>query len=325
MSTPRPETEPTGEFSLIRWIRDRTAVGGSTVLGIGDDGAIVRPSPGSDLVVTTDMLMDGRHFVLEEAGPEAVGVKALGVNLSDIAAMAARPIAAVVAIALPSRHPRPIEIARGLHRGLTSMADRFGVALVGGDTNAWEGPLVVCVTVFGETAGRGAVRRSGARPGDVIFVTGPLGGSLLGRHLAPEPRVIEALALNEAVALHALIDLSDGLSSDLAHILDESGGLGAVLDASAIPIHADAVTMSGRSGRTPLDHALGDGEDFELCLTVSADAAARLLALPCPPARLYRIGVVVEGPGLWLRQNDGSRSTIHPAGFDHLRRPSDAD
>lgn len=314
------EPLPFGEFDLIRWIRGRTTAGGSTVLGIGDDCAILKPSAGRELLVTTDMLMDGRHFRLAEAGPEAVGAKAMGVNLSDVAAMAARPVAAVVAVALPNRGGKAVEIARGLHAGFLSMAGRFGVALVGGDTNAWDGPLVVCVTVFGETTSRGAVRRSGARPGDAIFVTGPLGGSLLGRHLTPEPRVLEALAIHKAVSLHALIDLSDGLASDLGHILDESGGLGAVLDPAAIPVHGDALTMSARTGRTPLEHALGDGEDFELCFTVSLDDAARLLADPPEPARVFRIGEVVDRSGLWLRSESGMLTPVPPAGFDHLRR-----
>ena len=160
---------------------------------------------------------------------------------------------------------------------MRELAERFGVDLVGGDTNAWDGPLVISVTLLGEATARGAVRRAGARPGDAILVTGPLGGSLLaGRHLRPEPRIAEALALHQAAPLHAMIDISDGLSSDLAHILAESGGLGAVLDAAAIPIHPDAHEMSRRDGIPALDHALNDGEDFELCLVVAADDAARL-------------------------------------------------
>ena len=316
----RHEPEPGGEFELIRWIRGRTPVAdGPIVLGIGDDCALLRPTPGCELVVTTDMLMDGRHFRLDEAGAEAVGRKALGVNLSDIAAMAARPVAAVVAVALPIRDGRAVAIARGLHAGLTEMASRFGVALVGGDTNTWDGPLVITVTLLGETTVRGAVRRSGAKPGDAIFVTGPLGGSRLGRHLTPEPRVVEALALHAAAPLHALIDLSDGLSSDLGHILDESGGLGAVLDAPAIPIHPDAETLAARTGRTSLEHALHDGEDFELCMTVAPADADRIAAAPPPPARLFRIGTVVATPGIRLRHADGSLTSIEPAGFDHLK------
>ena len=170
---------------------------------------------------------------------------------------------------------------------MRELADRFGVDLVGGDTNAWDGPLVISVTLLGEATARGAVRRAGARPGDAILVTGPLGGSLFaGRHLRPEPRIAEALALHQAAPIHAMIDISDGLSSDLGHILAESGGLGAVLDGRAIPIHADARDNEPTAmARRALDHALNDGEDFELCLVVAADDADRLARRPpCPGA-----------------------------------------
>jgi thiamine-monophosphate kinase len=309
-----------GEFALIDGIRQREAsrpTGAWTRFGIGDDCAILGVGATSDLLVTTDMLMDGRHFRLETDGPEAVGYKAMGVNLSDIAAMAGIPRAVVVAVALPRGNA--IEVAQGLHAGISGLAERCGVDLVGGDTNAWDGPLVVSVTVLGQATARGAVRRSGARPGDVILVTGPLGGSLFsGRHLRPEPRIAEALALHESAPIHAMIDLSDGLSSDLGHILDESGGLGAILDAVAIPIHADAAEMSRRDGIPALDHALNDGEDFELCLTVSPDDAYRLLAAPPAVARLYRVGEINDTPGLRLRSAEGIRS-IEPRGFDHFR------
>ena len=213
------------------------------------------------------MLMDGRHFQLDEAGPEAVGFKAMAVNLSDIAAMAGRPIAAVVAVSLPWHNA--VATAQGLHAGMTRAAAPHDLPLVGGDTNAWDGPLVICVTLLGETVGRGAVADPAARPGDWIFVTGPLGGSLRGRHLRPVPRISEALALNALVPIHAMIDISDGLAADLGHILEESGGLGAILDQDAIPIHPDAEDASRFDSRTPLDHALSDGEDFELCLSSS--------------------------------------------------------
>ena len=175
----RSESE-IGEFALIDWIRHRKGShpGQWTKLGIGDDCAILRPNPGSDLLVTTDMLMDGRHFRLAEDGPRAVGYKALAVNLSDIAAMAGVPRAAVVSVALP--RAEAAALAQGIYLGMRELAERFGVDLVGGDTNAWDGPLVISVTLLGEATVRGAVRRSGARPGDAILVTGPLGGSLFG-------------------------------------------------------------------------------------------------------------------------------------------------
>jgi thiamine-monophosphate kinase len=309
--------EPSGEFGLIGWIRERSGVGGQVTLGIGDDCAALRVRPGAEVLVTTDMLMDGRHFRLGEATAAEVGYKALAVNQSDIAAMAGRPIAAFVAVALPRENA--VGLARGLHGGMSPLAEAFGVTLAGGDTNAWDGPLVVSLTVLGETSERGAVRRSGARAGDTILVTGPLGGSLRGRHLRPLPRVAEALAMASAVPIRSMIDLSDGLSSDLGHILEESGGLGATLVDGAIPIHEDARAASAVDGRDPLDHALNDGEDFELCLTVAAGDVERLLQTPPGPAVLYRVGEVSHQPGLWLRQPDGSVMPLQAQGFDHLR------
>ena len=306
-----------GEFDLIAAIRRRAGSHPRLRLGIGDDCAALTMPGGPELLVTTDMLMDGRHFRLEEAGAEAVGYKALAVNLSDIAAMAGAPLAAFVAVALP--RAGAAEIATGLMAGMMPLAERFGVALAGGDTNAWDGPLVVCVTLMGESIPPGPVPRSGARPGDALLVTGPLGGSLLGRHLRPEPRVAEAQALHRLAPIHAMIDLSDGLSSDLGHILDESGRLGAELEAAAIPVHPDALRLAAIDGRDPLDHALNDGEDFELCLALDPDDAARLLAHPPPGVSLVRVGTVLDRLGLRLRAPRGTVSPLGPLGFDHFR------
>jgi thiamine-monophosphate kinase len=317
-----PASEPISEFGLINWIRDRERATASrspwTTLGIGDDCAILDVGPRSSLLVTTDMLMDGRHFRVKDVGPERVGYKALAVNLSDIAAMAGVPRAAVVAVALPQY--AAAEIARGIHAGMAPLAERFGVDLIGGDTNSWNGPLVISVTLIGETTPLGAVCRSGAKAGDAILVTGALGGSLhADRHLRVEPRIAEALALHQSAPLHAMIDISDGLSSDLSHILVESGRLGAVLDETAIPIHADAHEMSRIDGVSPLAHALHDGEDFELCVVMPAADAARLLAESPAPVKLFRIGEITAAPGLKLRSVGGGLQPISPRGFDHFQ------
>ncbi len=303
------------EFDLIGEIRGKAGSSAGVPLGIGDDCALVAVDPVGQLV-TTDMLLDGRHFQLGMHSPEEIGYKALAVNLSDVAAMAGRPRAAFVAVGLPRANGA--EVARGLLAGMLPLAERFGVALAGGDTNAWDGPLVVSVTLLGDPIPPGVVRRGGGRAGDVLFVTGPLGGSLLGRHLRPEPRVREAIALHGAVDLHAMIDLSDGLSSDLSHILEESGGLGATLDASRIPIHADAERMAERTGKPPLAHALDDGEDFELCFAVDTESARRLEANPPEGVVVYRIGVLESRPGLRLRR-EGMEQDLAPGGFDHFR------
>ena len=303
-----------GEFDLIARIRAASIKNGSVVMGIGDDCAILKMTPGYELLVTTDMLMDGRHFILGQASPEQIGRKALGVNLSDIAAMAGRPIAAVVAVALPKKNAE--RIADGLQIGIQEMAKRFAVSIVGGDTNAWDGPLVICITVFGEAEPGRAVLRAGAKPGDAIFVTGPLGGSFLGRHLDVQPRILEAQILIATTQIHAMIDISDGLSSDLTHILDESGGVGAILDSNAIPIHSDAFEMSKRDRRSPLDHALNDGEDFELLFTANTGDFERLSSAL---RGVTRIGEITSTPGILLRDPEGQASPLVLGGFDHLR------
>jgi len=320
------EPNKAGEFGLIAWIRQHAEPqaqrSSHVVFGIGDDCAGLRFTPGREVLVTTDMLMDGRHFLTSQHTPEQIGRKAMAVNISDIAAMAGVPVAAVVAVALPKNLGKmsASELAHGLERGLESVAGQYGVALVGGDTNAWNGPLVINVTVLGETTDRGPVRRSGARAGDWIFVTGPLGGSLeSGRHLEPRPRVPEALALHECVPLRAMIDISDGLAGDLGHILEESGHLGAVLEAAWIPIHEDALMIARSSGRNPLDHALHDGEDFELCFTVTPEDGARLKNRPPAGLELFQVGVITAEPGLRIRSEDGRIAPLEARGFDHLR------
>lgn len=307
-----------GEFEYITWLRSQTPPHPRVRLGPGDDCAALVP-PARDLLVTTDMLMDGTDFVLSEVGARRIGRKAMAVNLSDIAAMAGVPTAAVVSVALPRSAPAPKGIANGdlareLFLGLREVADAFDVPVAGGDTNSWAGPLVISVTAMGEATTRGAVRRSGARPGDWLFVTGPLGGSILGHHLDFTPRVAEALRLHEAVDLRAMCDISDGLAADLNHICEESR-CGAVLFAGAIPLTVAAHELSRTSGKAPLQHALGDGEDFELVFAVRPADGAALLARPPIPG-LVKIGECVES-GLWLETN-GTRLPLAPTGWVHF-------
>ncbi len=299
-----------GEFDFIHWLRAQTPTHSRVVIGPGDDCAAIRP-PTRELLVTTDMLMDGTDFHLAEVGPRRVGRKAMSANLSDIAAMAGTPIGAVVSVALPRAGGQTL--AEGLYLGLRDIADAFGVPIVGGDTNSWSGPLVISVTVLGEATERGPVRRSGAKPGDWLFVTGPLGGSILGHHLDFTPRVSEALALHAAIELHAMIDISDGLAADLNHICDESR-CGAVLVAETIPISPAAVELSRTSGKSPLQHALGDGEDFELVFAVSSADGEKLLRAP-PVAGLTKIGECVD-QGLWIEES-GLRKPLEPTGWVH--------
>src|SRR4051794_40054842 len=188
-------TAPTGEFAFIDWLRRRTPTDPRVLLGPGDDTAAVRFTPGATVLVTTDMLLEGSCFVLADAGPRRVGRKAMAVNLSDIAAMAGRPVAAVVSVGLPRAGGRAL--AEGLYAGLREMADAFDTAIVGGDTNSWDGPLVISVTAFGEATDRGPVSRARAKPGDWLLTTGPFGGSIRGHHLDFTPWVREGLRLHE--------------------------------------------------------------------------------------------------------------------------------
>jgi thiamine-monophosphate kinase len=299
------------EFAFIDWLRRRTPADPRVVVGPGDDTAVLKLTPNLPCLVTTDMLLEGSCFRLAEAGPRLVGRKAMAVNLSDIAAMAGRPVAAVASVGLPRSNG--LAIAQELYQGLVEMASEFGTALVGGDTNSWDGPLVISVTLFGEATERGVVTRSGARPGDWILVTGPLGGSILGKHLTFTPRVNEALALHRLADLHAMIDISDGLAKDLHHICEESH-CGAVVRAESIPISDDAQKMDGV--RSPLDHALSDGEDFELVFTLRREDAERLVATqPIPGIALHHIGEIVES-GCWLEEH-GKRRPLEPAGYEH--------
>jgi thiamine-monophosphate kinase len=301
-----------GELEFIDWLARRTPPDARVVVGPGDDCAVLRWGAGPACLVTTDMLMDGTCFRLAEAGGRRVGRKAMAVNLSDIAAMAGRPAAAFVSVALPRHGGR--ELARELYQGLRDVADAFATAVAGGDTNSWDGPLVISVTLLGEPTGRGPVLRSGARPGDQLLVTGPLGGSILGRHLDFQPRVNEAQALHASADLHAMIDVSDGLAADVMHLCRASA-CGAVLCAEQIPV-ADAAQMA-HDGRSPLEHALHDGEDFELVLAVSPEDAHRLLSQqPVPGVALHSIGYCVES-GLWL-QEGGERTYLPAGGYEHV-------
>lgn len=307
-----PDRGPSHEFALIDWIRGKAAAHPRVAVGIGDDAAVLQFPERSNCLVTVDMLMEGTDFLLDSATPRQIGRKSLGVNLSDIAAMAGTPLAAFVAVALPRREGETL--ASELYVGIDEMAREFDVALAGGDTNTWDGPLVISITVLGEAGPGGAVLRSGAKEGDWIFCTGSLGGSISGKHLDFIPRVREAIALRDAVPLQSMIDISDGLAADLFHILEESR-VGAILDEAAIPVSPAASEL--QDGRSPLEHALGDGEDFELIFTVTPENGQRLLTKnPCAVS-LTKLGEIVSGTGCQLRGRDDKLTPLPPLGWKH--------
>lgn len=303
------------EFELIERLRKRTPVYPCVRLGIGDDAAILDLS-GQYGVVTVDVLMDGVDFVLSEIPAEKAGRKALAVNLSDLAAMAASPKACVVGMVLPKKGG--VKIAEKVYEGILELAREYQVGVAGGDTNSWDGPLVLSVTAIGTPPPFGGIRRRGAKPGDRIVVTGEFGGAILGKHLDFEPRVWEAIYLYRAYEIHAGIDVSDGLAADLAHILVESQ-CGAVIHADRVPISkaAQDLTRASRKGGKALDHALHDGEDFELILAVPPREAERMLQDQPLSVPLSDIGEFVEEKGLWLQTRE-KRSVLEPKGFVHV-------
>ncbi|MCL2709651.1 MAG: thiamine-phosphate kinase [Planctomycetaceae bacterium] len=294
---------------------------------IGDDAAVI-----GDRLITVDMLTEGVDFLLAEADPRWIGRKALAVNLSDIAAMGGIPRWVFMAVALP-RYPEvplrytsgslgdasgslegALELAEQLLSGMQPLIDRYNLVLAGGDTNTWDGGLVISITVIGCVPEWGVFRRSGGKAGDRIFVTGKLGGSILRHQFHFEPRIDEALHLNEHYQVHAAMDISDGLTLDLHRLATESR-LGATLYESAIPIADDAIILSQQSGRSPQEHALSDGEDFELLFTVSPQEAAKLLAVP--PFELYEIGELTIEEGLRMVTAEGTVTPLTPRGFEH--------
>jgi thiamine-monophosphate kinase len=300
------------EFDYIRWLRQKTPADPRILVGPGDDCAVLQPSQGP-LLVTTDMLLEEIHFRLAEVGPRRVGRKVMAVNLSDIAAMAGKPLAAVVSVGLPKQSSVP-RLAEELYEGMRELADAFATAIVGGDTNAWDGGLTISLTMLGEAQPPGPVLRSGAHPGDWLLVTGPLGGSILGHHLDFTPRVREATQLHQLTQIHAMIDISDGLAADLQHICEESG-CGAILEAEAIPLRAEAHQLGDHL--SPLEHALRDGEDFELLLALEPTEAKRLLqSQPVPGIQLFHIGECRAEGGMFLREK-GQVRPLAARGYVH--------
>jgi thiamine-monophosphate kinase len=291
---------------------------------VGDDAAVLRPPAGRRTVVTVDMLMEGVDFRLDaQTPPRLIGHKSLAVNLSDLAAMGSRPEAAVVAVALP--RTGGARLGEELQAGIASLAGEHGLALAGGDTNTWDGPLVVSITALGSVPPGAAWRRDTARPGDLLVATGSFGGSILGRHLAVEPRCREAAAIAGRFEVHAAIDTSDGLSLDIGRMM-EASGTAAILELDRIPIHPDAHRLAAQDGHSPLDHALSDGEDFELVLALPAGEARRLVAWAAEApigAALSIIGEVTAGTGLQARTAGGDLAALVPSGYEHGFRDAD--
>lgn len=314
------------EFDLIKQYFTRSRPARAT-LGIGDDCALLTPTPGAQIAISSDMLVENRHF-FAGADARALGHKCLAVNLSDLAAMGARPVAFTLALALPKADTEWLE---GFSRGLFELADTFDCELIGGDTT--KGPLTVCITIFGEVTPGQALRRDAALAGDDIWVSGTLGDARLAlaglrdefpldaatldlaapRMHAPTPRI--ALGRELAGLAHAALDISDGLAGDLGHILKASR-VGATLDVDALPAGPALATQEPALRRR---FCASGGDDYELCFTAAPEQRAAILAAGARcGVRVARVGVIEAAPGLRLVDAAGAPYTLSDGAFDHF-------
>jgi thiamine-monophosphate kinase len=324
------------------------------MIGIGDDAAVLKIAPATLLLATTDMLIEGVHFDLTYTDYYSLGWKSAAINLSDIAAMGGKPRFCLTSLAIPVHIS--VEAVKEYYQGFTSLVRAHKTILAGGDTCSSKDGLVISVTVLGEAKKRMAIPRSGARQGDRIFVTGTLGDSgaglellksgakgrrsgvrsqksairskdfnfelrppnaaLIKRHLRPVPRVEwgRQIALSECAS--SMIDVSDGLSSDLFHICEESG-VGAVIFSDSLPLSRSLLKSADQLRRPPLHYVLSGGEDYELLFTVPSSRMKRLEALSIP---VTEIGMITTGNEMFLINAVGRKTALLPTGYNHFKR-----
>jgi thiamine-monophosphate kinase len=332
------------EFDFIDALRQRTAAAGhSLVAGIGDDAAVLRSTPGKETVLTADLLVEDIDFRRTTTPPYLLGHKALAVSLSDIAAMGARPLWSMVSIGVPE-DVWGTDFVERLYDGLLDLASRYGVQLIGGDTSRTNERIVIDSIVSGECAAKMAVMRSGAQVGDQVFVTGSLGAAAAGlrliergahlaeqnladddsqkldhillRQLRPEPRVGWGIVIGEERLATSMIDLSDGLSSDLNRLCAASN-VGALIDSALLPVDDRVTELCGRRALDPLQLALHGGEDFELLFTVNPDNVARL-PRRVDGVEIKRIGEITDSRD-GVRISEGARVwELKPGGWVHF-------
>lgn len=330
-------------MSQLRRALPPASKNGPLVLGPGDDAALWRPRPGRDTALTCDLLVEGVHFDLRYTGPWELGAKAAAVNLSDLAAMGAQPRSFLVSVALPRRKGLGEAWLAAFHAGLRAYMGAFGARVAGGDLSGSKRDIFIDVCALGEVERGRALRRSAARPGDRVFVSGALGGSAAGlevlksknlalglrppvahllrnRHRLPTPKVLAGRWLLQERLAGACIDVSDGLASEAWHLSRESG-VRLDLDADLIPLHAGVDEVARALGREPLSFALDGGEDYELLFTAPRRAEAKILSkmehyTGCKP---FLVGVAARGSGVRIRRGRTFRA-LPDGGYEHFRR-----
>lgn len=305
-----------GELDFIKWIKENTKSKKPVLVGVGDDSAVIDISKNKSLIISTDTLLDGTHFIQNDCTPKLIGQKAITSSISDIAAMGCRPDYALVSISFPNNTDE--SYCKEMFSGIISTSHKYGLQIIGGDVVSGDCPLNINITVIGASISEEPIKRSGAKVNDVIMVTGNLGGAILGRHMTFEPRVFEGVSLNKRFMINSMIDISDGLLIDLFHILEESN-LGAVIDEQTIPISSDAYKLSRKTKKSPLCHALTDGEDYELLFTVSETTAYDILKTTDFSVNLTQIGRIRKKKGLYIKDLNGKERFVEPEGYEHLK------
>ncbi len=304
------------EREIICWLKSNFPARQPLLVGIGDDAAVLEIGS-SRLVVTTDAIVDGVHFESADHSWQRIGHKSVAVNLSDLAAMGATPLAIVIALVLPIG--TTIEQVRQLYAGISALCERWQVSIAGGDTNFSTGPLTISATAMGVLrADQQPWLCRGAQVGDAILVSGSFGGSILTKHLDFEPRCDLARDIGNRFAVHAATDVSDGLLFNLG-VIFRASDCGADLELSAIPVSADAYQLARQSpnNKSALDHALYDGEDFELIVVTGREQSALMLADPKLTKQLTRIGTVTKDLGIRGLGPDGTVKTLELHGYFH--------
>ena len=300
------------------WLSKRLSRCNDTVIiGAGhDDCGHVDVSSLQALAFSTDTVVEGTHFDAE-ADPLQIGYKAVAAALSDLAASGCRPLWGLVALNM--RRGLGDRWAMRLMEGIVSCSQKHNLSIIGGDTTSAYGPTSVNITVGGTPYGESAVMRYGVEEGDLLIVTGELGGSILGRHMQPQPRFAEIKKLLELVSVKSCMDITDGLTMDISRMLAESN-LGAILEESEIPISKDAYKLAEKSGKTAMEHALSDGEDFELLFSVSEKSWQKLCKKWSETGiktRLSCIGRVENNQGLRVAGADGTLKMLEVSGYEH--------